>query len=155
MHTLEWILEALAAAAFLITIAFFVYLYPKLPAIIPTHFGFSGKADGWGPKSTEFIILGIDVALYALLTIISRFPYIGNLPVEVTPENADRVYRLTRYMLEGMKLTITAGMLFLEWTTLSGAAAKYGSVGFLFLPLFLIGMAASIAVPSALMVKAK
>lgn len=147
---LEWIFEALAAAALLLTLLFFAKLFPPLPATVPTHFDFSGKADGWGSKNTEFLILGIDVGLYALITIVCRFPRAFNMPVTITRENAAREYRLGRISLEAAKLVITTGMLFVIWSTLSGAAGRTNSLGLWFLPVFLCALAAAVGVPMAL-----
>ena len=63
----------------LIGIPFFyaAYLYPSLPAIIPTHFNIKGEADGFGEKSSIFlgpIILGVvSLFTYFLLANIKNF----------------------------------------------------------------------------------
>ena len=46
-----------------------IYLYTKLPAIIPIHFDINFKADNWGGKANIFI-LGVIPAL--LCTIFSK-----------------------------------------------------------------------------------
>ena len=42
-----------------IPIAYATYLYPHLPAQIPTHFNIYGEADQWGEKSSIFLGPGI------------------------------------------------------------------------------------------------
>ena len=42
-----------------IPFAYAAYLYPNLPATIPTHFNIKGEADDWGGKSAIFLGPGI------------------------------------------------------------------------------------------------
>jgi uncharacterized membrane protein len=53
------------------------YLYPSLPAIIPTHFNIRGEADGFGGKDSIFlgpIIMGVaSLFTYFLLANIKKF----------------------------------------------------------------------------------
>ena len=51
----------------LITTGVTFYYYPRLPRIIPTHFGISGKPDGWGAKSTLFMLGGLNLAIAVLM----------------------------------------------------------------------------------------
>jgi uncharacterized membrane protein len=56
----------------LLPFAYAAYLYPNLPASIPTHFNFKGEADAWGDKSSIYLapaILGVvGFFLYLLLS---------------------------------------------------------------------------------------
>ena len=50
-----------------------VVLYPKLPEIIPTHWGFDGQADAWGRKLyAAFIGPAISVAVLVLFPFLSK-----------------------------------------------------------------------------------
>lgn len=42
----------------LICLGWLIYIYPKLPDIIPTHWGISGEIDGYGSKKTVFFLYG-------------------------------------------------------------------------------------------------
>lgn len=41
--------------------------------MIPIHFGFSGKADGWAERSFVLVLPFIGVALYGLLTVLRGY----------------------------------------------------------------------------------
>jgi uncharacterized membrane protein len=50
------------------------WLYPQLPEKIPTHWNIHGKIDGYGPKSTIFILPAVmvgELILFALLPALS------------------------------------------------------------------------------------
>lgn len=53
------------------------YLYPYLPASIPTHFNIKGEADAWGEKSTIFlgpsILAGVGLFTFFILSNIKNF----------------------------------------------------------------------------------
>ena len=48
--------------------AYALYLFPTLPATIPTHFNASGEADAWGDKSSIFL-------LPVIMGVVSLFVY--------------------------------------------------------------------------------
>jgi uncharacterized membrane protein len=53
------------------------YLYPHLPATIPTHFNIKGEADDWGTKSSIFlgpgIISGVGLFTFFILSNLKNF----------------------------------------------------------------------------------
>ena len=98
-----------------------LYHYPLLPDRIPAHFGFSGEADAWGNKSGLLLQSGIVLVLYIGLSILNRFPYIFNYPVEITPDNFRRQYRMARTLLNILKLSSVLLFLGILYTTLRHA----------------------------------
>ena len=67
----------IALALIAIPFAYAAYVYPSLPATIPTHFNYKGEADGFGGKDSIFLgpgILGV-VSLFTffLVTNIKNF----------------------------------------------------------------------------------
>lgn len=48
-------------------------VYPKLPDVMPTHFGFDGKADDYGPKSVLLILGLLPFAFGFLFWLLPRF----------------------------------------------------------------------------------
>ena len=59
-----------------IPVVYLAYIYNSLPQTIPTHFGFSGKPDGFGNKSsiwvTVLIMSVLSIGLYLLVTNLSK-----------------------------------------------------------------------------------
>lgn len=72
---------------------------PFLPAEIPTHFGFTGEADAWGPKWSLVIVLALWAALQVGLDLLSRHPRLFNYPAPLTSENVQRLYRAGEQMV--------------------------------------------------------
>jgi uncharacterized membrane protein len=110
----EIILEIFALMGILVFAALMFFQYPMLKEKIPTHFNFSGQPDAWGNKSSMIYLSTVVLVLYLGLTVLNRFPYIFNYPVEITTKNADRQYRMARTLLSFLKL----GMIILFLTIL-------------------------------------
>lgn len=61
-----------------IAIVILIYIYPSLPAVIPTHFNANGVANGWETKSpfnvsiTIFFMIAITILFYILSVVILR-----------------------------------------------------------------------------------
>jgi len=63
-------------------------IYKKLPEKIPTHFDFEGKPDHFGKKRFAFLLPVLSAIFYIAFIFISKFPEIGNFPVEITSVNS-------------------------------------------------------------------
>lgn len=46
-------------AIFAVSLACILIAWPKMPDIIPTHFGIDGRADGWGGKTSWLFLWGV------------------------------------------------------------------------------------------------
>ncbi|NUO02328.1 MAG: DUF1648 domain-containing protein [Saprospiraceae bacterium] len=127
--SLERVCEVLSLGG----LAFFVILigvtWGKLPATIPIHFDLAGKADGWGSKATILILPGIALFIYATMTLAGRSPKNINYPVRITPENAERQYRLARHLLAVMKAAVVWGLLGLTWLIIFTAQSPTPDLG--------------------------
>jgi uncharacterized membrane protein len=120
----EVVLAVFCGAA-LVFMAVYVFItYSRLPEFIPTHFGLSGKADGYGPRLSIVAMPVIAAVLFAGLTLLQKFPHAYNYPTEVTGENAPALYRQGRLLLAWMKteiLCMFAFILFAQGSTALGA----------------------------------
>lgn len=124
-----------AALAFIWIITF--YYFRKLPETIPTHFNVKGTADGFGQKSTIFLLPAIGTVLFIGMTILNRFPHIFNYPVRINSDNAIRQYTLATRLLRILKVSIVLIFLMITWMT-SAAANNQGKNSFAwFLPVML------------------
>jgi Protein of unknown function (DUF1648) len=65
--------------------------WTHLPARVPTHFGLSGPPNGFGPKSSLWILPVVATVCYIGLTLVNRFPRAFNYPVKLTDENRARL----------------------------------------------------------------
>ena len=95
--------EALCVLALVGMVVFIAVSWGQLPDQIPAHYNFAGEIDRWGSKNEFLLFPGIGIFLYLLLTVVSSFPQIWNMPAKVTEENKGDVYRCTKDMLLVMK----------------------------------------------------
>lgn len=106
----RWYDSAVTIACILCFAAVIIYLFcmwGKLPDEIPGHYNAAGEIDRMSPKSSLLAVLVTGVVLYGGLEILGKFPQIWNTGVEVTAENKERVYRILKNMINGLKLSIT------------------------------------------------
>ena len=58
--------------------------YPGLPETVPTHFGVGPQPDGWGPKASILVVLGVRTRMMGGFSVLSRVPRVFNESVAVT-----------------------------------------------------------------------
>ncbi len=113
--------------------------WTNLPETVPTHFGFNGEPDGWGHKRSIWVLPGIALALYLLLTAAMKFPHRFNYLWPITPENAARQYALARRLISLVKIEIVWIFAFITWRMTEIAAGDGARLGAAFLPIVLVG----------------
>src|ERR1700730_10542412 len=66
MRLINTLIVVAATIGLLVLWGNFLAYYGRLPEIIPTHFGLSGAADGWGSKATLLLFPVLGLAAYAM-----------------------------------------------------------------------------------------
>jgi uncharacterized membrane protein len=145
MSARDYLCEAAGIAGLLVLAGVVGSAWPDLPASVPSHFGPDGLPDAFGPRGTILILPAAGLGLYLLLTVISRFPHTFNFPWPVTPENAERQYRIARAALCALKGQTLWLFVYISWRTVSVARGEAGGLGIWFLPVFLALMAITTA----------
>lgn len=102
----EKIIETFILLVVIGTVIYTLLTFHKLPDTVITHAGATGKADGFGNKSTLLILPLISIVSYIGLTILQKFPNIFNYPVKITEKNIDSLYSLGVKMVRCLKLFI-------------------------------------------------
>lgn len=130
--TLDWVLEILNG----ITLAFLL-IYPllyfwEIPDTIPIHFNLQGEPDGYGSKNGLWILPGMGVFLYLLLGLFRSIPHVLNIPVEITPENAELQYRLVSRMLSWLSWLILLVSSILVYKQIQAGFENSMRLGFFF-----------------------
>ena len=118
---LENVTEVLAVLGIIVHALTLFYYWSALPDVIPTHFGISGEADGWGSKNTLFVLLVMSVVSYVTMTVLNFFPHIFNYTVEITEKNARAQYSNARSMLNIIKVEMVYLFAYLTWGTVQVA----------------------------------
>jgi hypothetical protein len=142
------IIELLSGAGVLCLFLFLILRWPFLPDTVPSHYDAAGLIDAWKPKSSLWFPAGACAALYGVLTAVSFFPRLWNLPVNVTDANRARVLSRTRTLLCLLKLEMVA---LLGYITLQAAHGQ--PLGALFLPAVLPVIFGTLAVSLVRIIK--
>jgi uncharacterized membrane protein len=136
--------ELVAALGLLSTIFVVAFNYRELPQRIPTHFGASGLANGWGDKSSLWALVGVACFLYAMLSLV-RFlpPSAMNMPV--AQEQRAAALPMTLEMIEWVKAETICMFAYIVWTAVGVAQGRSLGLGAWFLPLTLVVIFGTIA----------
>ncbi|MBL7793300.1 MAG: DUF1648 domain-containing protein [Saprospiraceae bacterium] len=134
-----------------------VYYYPQLPEKIPTHFNLRGEPDDWNGKNMVFLLPAVTAGLYGMLIFVIKYVpnKYWNMPVKITPENADEQYGLARNMIRMLTIMLTACFCYLSYNTIQVALGKATSLNNLFIVIFLGGTGLIITVYMILAVSRK
>ncbi len=78
-----------------------VYGFVFVAGPVPTHFDAAGRPDAFGSKGILLLVLIPVVPGVALFAGLRNAPHTFNYAVAITPENAERQYRIARELLAG------------------------------------------------------
>ena len=106
------ILELVAAAMAVVMLVLTGVLYSKAPETVPTHFNFSGEADGWEGKFFYWILAGIMLVGMIICASAAYNRKLVNLPIRLKPEVFYRQIGLISRMCRIM--TIALGFIWLS-----------------------------------------
>ncbi len=98
------LLEVLGAAVFIAFAIYAVTSWSAIPEQIPAHYNIPGEVDRWGNKAELLILPIIGGVFYLLLTVVSLFPKIWNVPTARNPENKAAVYSTAKTLLIVLKV---------------------------------------------------
>lgn len=94
---------ALCACLLFAATIFVILNWHQVPDEIPIHYNFSGEVDRYGGKGALIFMMILAWVLLVVFSVISKCPNCWNMPVKVTDENKDKLYSITKMMLEIVK----------------------------------------------------
>ena len=106
LSPLDKILESVGKLLIIIIWGLTLFVYFKLPTIIPTHFNAAGQPDGHGNKLTILILPIIATLLYFGLSKLNQSPQSFNYITTITEENAEKQYTFATRMLRILKISL-------------------------------------------------
>ena len=106
-------MEILSLLSVLATVALPVLLWSRVPLQVPTHYDFFGQPDTWGTRNMIWVVVGVAIFEYALLTIVARYPRLHNYPWAVTAGNREVLYAWSRRLLSTLKLQLQLSFLYM------------------------------------------
>jgi hypothetical protein len=105
----------------------------------------SGVPDGWSGKGSIWLLPGVTVGLYVLLTVLSKFPHAFNYLWAITEENAERQYIIARTMVRSLKAELIILFTYMEYATVQTAMGEINGLGIIFVPITLVVIFGTIA----------
>lgn len=135
------ILEVLAAIILIGTFGFLLIKWPDIPDKIPMHYNAAGEVNRIGSKSELLIMPFVSLFVYALITVLTFFPSIWNVPVNVTGENREKVYGYVKSMVILLKAEVLAVFFYISYMI----ANVQQSLSGLLLPITLVAVFVTIA----------
>ena len=143
---LEVMLELVIGIGIVLVFILLASKWQQIPNTVPTHFSASGIVDSWGNKWSLLALPCVEVVLYVILTIISRFPHTFNFPWPITEDNALRQYRIGRLMMISLKAETVWLFTYLEWQSVQVSIGKAMGLGIAFLPITILAVFGTISV---------
>ncbi len=140
LRTIDWVLEIVALVILIATVIFIFNAYESLADKIATHFNSKGEPDAFGSKSTVWLVIGINIFIYMLLSLAARIPHKFNYLVEITEQNAARQYQIALDVMRGLKVITVIIFCFLAIRKVMIAEGEAIGLGNLFLPIALIAI---------------
>jgi uncharacterized membrane protein len=110
-----------------------IYAIMHLPDRIPIHFNMHDEADGWGSKTTLWLLPIIATFIVSLMSLVRRFPQHLNYPVAITEENRENQQELAFALLSGIGCVVPLLFCYIIYSTM-----KYVQDGSFAFPIVLV-----------------
>ena len=138
--------ELIALVGLIFTVALVADFYSRLPERIATHFNGEGMANGFGAKSTLWVLVGIAALLYGILSAISLLPRVVNLKRPLAPEREKVVMAESMAMVGWIKAVVCWMFAYLCLAMVRNGMGLQVGLGAWFLPVTLVVVLGTCAV---------
>ena len=129
--------ELIALAGLVFSAAVVADFYSRLPERIATHFNGAGVANGFGARSTLWVLVGIAVLLYSTLSVINVVPPIVNLKRPLAPEREKVVLAESMAMVGWIKAEVCWMFAYICLAMVRNGMGLQVGLGWWFLPVTL------------------
>ena len=129
--------ELIALAGLVFAVAVVADFYSRLPERIATHFNEAGVANGFGAKSILWVVVGVAVLLYAVLSAISFVPRVVSLKRPLAPERERVVLAESMEMVGWIKVEVCWMFAYLCLAMVRNGMGLQVGLGWWFLPVTL------------------
>jgi uncharacterized membrane protein len=134
---LKTLRELMALAGLVFSAAVVTDFYSRLPEQIATHFNEAGVANGFGARSTLWVLVGIVFFLYATLSLINFLPRAMNLRKTLAPQQERAVWVGTLAMVGWIKVEVCWMFAYVLWVMVRYGMGLQVGLGWWFLPVTL------------------
>jgi uncharacterized membrane protein len=114
---LSIVLERISWSIVAILIVYAIVSINSLPDVIPIHFNMQNEADGYGSKTTLWLLPIIATLLVGLMSLVKRYPKYLNYPVAITEQNRERQQDLAFSLLSAIACIVPLLFCFIIYST--------------------------------------
>lgn len=135
--TFEKAFDIITSVLFIGWIVYLIYIWGQLPTQVPAHFNGAGEVDRLGSKWELIILPLVAIIMTPLLAFLEKHPEWHNY-MNLTDDNIEFQYKNSRMLLNVVK---NESVLFLAYISVQSSQVALGnasSLGFGFLPAFII-----------------
>ena len=132
--------ELIALAGLVFAVAVVTNFYSRLPERIATHFNGEGVANGFGAKSTLWVLAGIAVLLYLTLTAIGSLSRVVRLQRPLAPEREKVVLAESMAMVGWIKVEVCWMFAYICLAMVRNGMGLQVGLGTWFLPVTLVAV---------------
>jgi uncharacterized membrane protein len=137
---LKTVRELIAVAGLVFAVTVVADFYSRLPERIATHFNGEGLANGFGAKSTLWVLVGIAVLLYGILSAISFVPRVVSLKRPLAPERERVVLAESMAMVGWIKVAVCWMFAYICLAMVRNGMGLQVGLGVWFLPVTLVAV---------------
>jgi Protein of unknown function (DUF1648) len=135
---LKTVREVVALAGLVVAIAVVWDFYSRLPERIATHFSVEGVANGLGARSTLWVLVGIAVLLYLILSVVGSLQGVVSLKRPLAPERERVVLAESMAMVGWIKVEVCWMFAYLCLAMVRNGMGLQVGLGWWFLPVTLV-----------------
>jgi uncharacterized membrane protein len=132
--------ELISLAGLGFAVAVVADFYSRLPERIATHFNEAGAANGFGARSTLWVLVGVAVLLYATLSAISFVPRAVSLKRPLAPEREKVVLAESMAMVGWIKVEVCWMFAYICLAMVRNGMGLQVGLGWWFLPVTLLAV---------------
>jgi uncharacterized membrane protein len=130
--TLKIVRDGLTWLVVLWQIAYVRLVWGRLPARLPSHFGWDGQPNRYAGRGIVWVLVGVSALVCVLLTVLERFPRVFNLPAPRGSADRPRQEALAVQMLGWLRLETALTIAYLLWTIVRLAMQQRVGLGVAF-----------------------
>ena len=130
-----------SAASFFVCVGLCFYVgwhWSSLPGKIPTHFGLSGQADGWGNKVAIWLLPVMYMIMLVTTQLIQCFPQYINIPAFVREEDKGKAIALASELVAVIILQIGFLFSYIVYNMITTAQGAHSGLGSWFIGLVVL-----------------
>lgn len=125
LTTIDHVIEGIGWGLICGMFIWIIWHYAELPEQMPRHFNAQGEPDAYGRKTFIWVLPAIALAIHAGMVWLSRYPHWFNYTVDITHNNAPRLYKLGARIVRVVSTLSAALFAYIVYGSVNVALGKH------------------------------